>query len=89
MTGVIIESFGGPTIKGDALRRIIYAKRTTQTEYMGIHRASSKTFGWAGGNTASTLSYFNDRIKTPTGKLEIWRNKSTEASTIKIKLYKR
>ena len=87
--GVIIESFGGPTIKGDALLRVIYAKRTTHTEYMGIHRASSKSFGWDGGNTASTLSYFSDRIKTPTGKLEIWRNKSTEASTITIKLYKR
>lgn len=87
--GVIIESFGGPTAKGSVVRRVIYAKRTTQTEYMGIHRASSKSFGWDGGNTPSTLSYFSDRIKTPTGKLEIWRNKSTEAATITIKLYKR
>ena len=87
--GVIIESFGGPTFKGNILRRVIYAKRVTQTEYIGIHRAASNSFSWASGNMPSTLSYFSERIKTPTGKLEIWRNKSTEASTITIKLYKR
>lgn len=87
--GVIIESFGGPTLKDKVLRRVIYAKRVTQTEYMGIHRASSNSFDWQSGNMPSTLSYFSDRIKTPTGKLEFWRNKSTEAATITIKLYKR
>lgn len=87
--GVIIESFGGTTAKGYDFRRIIYAKRVTQTEYIGIHRAGTNIFSWAGGNMASTLSYFNYRIKTPTGKLEIRRTKSTEASTITIKLYKR
>lgn len=87
--GVIIESFGGQTLKGAVLRRVIYAKRVTQTEYMGIHRAGGNTFGWQGGNLPSTLSYFSGRIKTPTGKLKILRNKSTEAATITIKLYKR
>lgn len=87
--GVIINSFGGPTAKDSVIRRVIYAKRVTQTEYMGIHRVGTNTFSWAGGNSPSTLSYFSDRIKTPTGKLEIWRNKSTEAATITIKLYKR
>ena len=87
--GVIIESFGGQTLKGAVLRRVIYAKRVTQTEYMGIHRASGNSFDWQSGNLPSTLSYFSGRIKTPTGKLKIWRNKSTEAATITIKLYKR
>lgn len=87
--GVFIESYGGTTLKGDVLRRVIYAKRVTQTEYMGIHRAGSLAFDWGSGNLPSTLSYFSYRIKTPTGKLEILRNKSTEASTITIKLYKR
>lgn len=87
--GVIIETFGGPTLKGSVLRRVIYAKRITQTEYMGIHRANSNSFGWKSGDLPSTLSYFSDRIGTPTGKLRIWRNKSTEAATITIKLYKR
>ena len=87
--GVIIESYGGPTAKAAVMRRVIYAKRVTQTEYMGIHRFGGNTFNWSSGNIPSTLSYFSDRIKTPTGKLEIWRNKSTEAATITIKLYKR
>lgn len=87
--GVTIEVFGGVTIKGDNMRRVIYAKRVTQTEYLGIHRAGTRYFNWNGGETASTLSYFSERIKTPTGNLRIWRNKSTEATTIKIKLYKR
>ena len=87
--GVIIESFGGQTLNGAVLRRVIYAKRVTQTEYMGIHRASGNAFGWQSGNLPSTLSYFSGRIKTPTGKLKIWRNKSTDAATITIKLYKR
>ena len=87
--GVIIVSFGGQTYKGSVLRRVIYAKRTTQTEYMGIHRASGNGFGWASGNTPSTLSYFSDRIKPSTGKIKIWRNNSAEATTITIKLYKR
>ena len=87
--GVTIESFGGPTIKGKSLFRVIYEKRVTQTEYMSIHRFGSNPFGWSGGNLTSTLSYFSGRIGTPTGKLKIWRNKSTEAATITIKLYKR
>ena len=87
--GVTIDKYGGATHKGTVLRRVIYAKRITQTEYMGIHRAHSLEFDWQGGNIASTLSYFSDRIKPPTGKLEIWRNNSVEATTITIKLYKR
>lgn len=87
--GVTITEYSGQTYKGAVLHRVIYAKRTTQTEYMGIHRASSNGFGWPGGTTPSTLSYFNDRIKTPTGKFEIWRTNSAEATTITIKLYKR
>lgn len=87
--GVTITEYSGQTYKGAVLHRVIYAKRTTQTEYMGIHRASGNGFGWPGGTTPSTLSYFNDRIKTPTGKFKIWRTNSTEATTITIKLYKR
>ena len=87
--GVVIESFGGPTSKGSVIRRVIYAKRVTQTEYIGIHRAGGNTVGWQSGNMPSTLSYFSDRIKTPTGKCKIWRNNSAEATTITIKLYKR
>ena len=87
--GVIINAYGGQTYKGAVLRRVIYAKRTTQTEYMGIHRAGGNDFGWSGGNTPSTLSYFSDRIIPPTGKLRIWRSNSVEATTVTIKLYKR
>lgn len=87
--GVTIDEYGGQTYKGAVLHRVIYAKRTTQTEYMGIHRASGNGFGWAGGTTPSTLSYLSDRIKPPTGKLKIWRTNSVEATTITIKLYKR
>lgn len=87
--GVTIEKYGGATNKGTVLQRVIYAKRTTQTEYMGIHRAHSLGIDWPGGNVSSTLSYFSDRITPPTGKLEIWRTNSAEATTITIKLYKR
>lgn len=87
--GVTIEKYGGVTNKGTVLQRVIYAKRTTQTEYMGIHRAHSLGIDWSGGNVSSTLSYFSDRITPPTGKLEIWRTNSAEATTITIKLYKR
>lgn len=87
--GVTIEKYGGATNKGTVLQRVIYAKRTTQTEYMGIHRAHSLGIDWPGGNVSSTLSYFSDRITPPTGKLDIWRTNSAEATTITIKLYKR
>lgn len=87
--GVTIEKYGGATNKGTVMRRVIYAKRTTQTEYMGIHRAHSLGFDWSSGNVSSTLSYFSDRITNPTGKLEILRTNSAEATTITIKLYKR
>ena len=87
--GIIIDSFGGQTLKGTVLRRIIYAKRATQTEYMGIHRSHSLSFDWAGGNIPSTLSYFSNRIAHQTGKLKISRTNSAEATTITIKLYKR
>lgn len=87
--GVVIESYGGPTNKGNALNRVIYAKRITQTEYMGIHRAHSLGIDWPSGNLPSTLSYFSNRINRPTGKLEILRTNSAEATTITIKLYKR
>ena len=87
--GVTIEKYGGAINKGDVTRRVIYAKRTTQTEYMGIHRAHSLDINWPSGNIPSTLSYFSDRINPPTGKLEIWRTNSVEASIVTIKLYKR
>ena len=87
--GVTIEKYGGPTNKGTILRRVIFAKRTTQTEYMGIHRAHSLDLDWPSGNLPSTLSYFSDRITRPTGKLNILRTNSVEAATITIKLYKR
>ncbi len=87
--GVTIDNYGGPTLKGSVLRRIIYAERTTQAEYMSIHRAHSLNFDWPGGNTPSTLSYFSGRIRSPTGKFRIWRSNSAEATTITVKLYKR
>lgn len=87
--GVTINEYGGNTFKGAKLWRVIYAKRTTQTEYVGIHRAASLAFDWSGGNVPSTLSYFSGRIKTPTSKFKIWRTNAVEATTITVKLYKR
>lgn len=87
--GVTIDNYGGPTLKGFVMRRVIYAERTTQTEYIGIHRANSLGFDWQGGNTPSTLSYFSNRIAGSTRKLKIYRSNSAEATTIAIKLYKR
>ena len=87
--GVIIESFGGQTAKGNTMIRVIYAKRITQTEYMGIHRFGTNSFDWSSGNSPSTLSYFGNWIYPPTGKCEIWRNNSAEDTAITIKLYKR
>ena len=87
--GVVIEDFGGKTVKGNTMTRVIYAKRITQTEYMGIHRSGTNSFDWASGNSPSTLSYFGRRIYPPTGKCQILRNNSAEDTTITIKLYKR
>ena len=87
--GVTIESYSGNTAKNATFYCVIYAKRMTLTEYLGILRRGGIPWDWAGGNTASTLAYFGARIKAPTGKMKIFRTNSAEATTITIKLYQR
>lgn len=58
--GVTIEKYGGSTNKGTVLRRVIYAKRTTQTEYMGIHRAHSLGIDWASGDAGPPADQHDD-----------------------------